>query len=253
MAAFCLGSFLLALTARAETASSRPKAVSNPLVWDSTSKRLKMDGMGKLAEFTFWVTNTAPTDASILRTETSCDCTVADLPSQPWVLRPGESGSFKARLNITGKFGLVTNEIGLVTTHGPQVLTVVAEIPLTPAPFNIPVRERDRMVAQRDRQAVFSNTSCAVCHAVPAAGKTGAALFAAACGICHDSGRRAEVVPDLTALNKATDADYWRTWITEGKDGTLMPAFARSSGGILDTNQIETLVDYLSTDARFKK
>jgi cytochrome c553 len=222
-----------------------PGQPPNPLVWDAPLKRIKMDGMTNLAVFTFWVTNTARTNVAILRTETSCDCTVAQLPSQPWLLQPGESGPLVARLNVTGKFGVVTNEVGVLTSHGPQFLTVVAEIPFTPAPFNMSPRERDRMIAQRDRQAVFRNASCAACHALPALGHAGETLFVKACAICHSSERRAAMVPDLASLTRATNAVYWREWINHGKVGSLMPAFAKSEGGILDTNQVESLVEYL--------
>src|SRR5688572_21111858 len=111
----------------------------NPFVWDSMLKQAKVDGMGKLVPFTFWVTNTSSTNASILLTETSCDCTVAQLPSQPWLFKAGERAPLVARLNITGKFGRVTNWVGVLTSHGPQMLTVIADIPSTPAPFNMKV------------------------------------------------------------------------------------------------------------------
>jgi mono/diheme cytochrome c family protein len=238
---------------RAQEASPRPAPPAHPLVWDAPLKRLKMEGMARMAEFTFWVTNASSTNVTVFRTETTCDCTAADLPPLPWDLKPGDSGSLKARINTTGKFGWVTNRIGLVTSHGPQILTVVAEIPVTPAPFNVPARERDRMIAQADRQAVFRNTSCAACHALPALGKTGAELFATACAICHGSERRAEMVPDLTALDKPTDAAYWREWITRGKTNSLMPAFAQAEGGILNDAQIESPVEYLTTNEPFKK
>ena len=87
--------------------------------------------------------------------------------------------------------------------------------------------------------------SCAACHALPTVGLAGEHLFAKACAICHISTHRAEMVPDLAALKSATGPDYWRGWIMHGKEGTLMPAFAKSSGGILDTNQIESLVEFL--------
>jgi mono/diheme cytochrome c family protein len=51
-------------------------------------------------------------------------------------------------------------------------------------------------------------------------------------------------VPDLFAIKHPTDAAFWREMITHGKPGSLMPAFALSDGGILDTNQIESLVEY---------
>jgi mono/diheme cytochrome c family protein len=147
-------------------------------------------------------------------------------------------------MNLLGRYGRVTKEIYVGTSHGGQILKVHADIPLTPAPFNVSARQRDMMAAKKDRQAVFSG-SCVSCHVLPAAGRTGEPLFAKACAICHISDHRAEMVPDLAALKHPTNAEYWRAWITQGKEGTLMPAFAQWNGGILDTNQIESLVTFL--------
>lgn len=218
-----------------------------PLHWDAMEKRIELSAMTNIAYFTFWVTNTATEEVTIHSTETSCDCTVAQAAKLlPWRLNPDDSGPLKVNLNTRGRFGLVTKTITVHSSHGSQVLTIRAQIPLTPAPANVSARQRDMMAALKDRQVVFQG-SCAACHAMPAAGKTGEALFVKACGICHTAEHRAEMVPDLAALQKETSAEYWRLWITEGKSGTLMPAFARSEGGILDTNQIESLVEYLVT------
>lgn len=148
-------------------------------------------------------------------------------------------------MNLMGRHGRVTKEVLVSTSHGPHFLKVHADIPLTPAPFNVSARQQDVLVARKDRQAVFQG-SCAACHALPAAGHTGEALFTKACAICHVSRQRAHFVPDLAALKHSPDADYWRKWITHGKEGTLMPAFARSERGILDANEIESLVEYLT-------
>ena len=53
------------------------------------------------------------------------------------------------------------------------------------------------------------------------------------------------MVPDLHALSKETSADYWRSWISTGNPGTLMPAFSKEHRGILSDEQIESLVEYL--------
>jgi mono/diheme cytochrome c family protein len=205
-----------------------------------------MTGMNQATNFMFWFTNTSTTDIFITHTESSCDCTVAKLPSQPWMILPGESFSLDVKMNLMGRHGRVTKEVLVVTSHGSHILKVHADIPLTPAPFNVAVsaRQQDVAVARKDRQAVFQG-SCAACHALPTVDRTGEALFAKACGICHLSRQRADFVPDLATLKHPTGSDYWRNWITHGKEGTLMPAFARSARGILDTNQIESLVEYL--------
>jgi cytochrome c553 len=240
---------LLLVCGMQTTVFSRENNLSNAsssfLVWNAVTNHVKTEKMGPQATFVFWVTNAASTNVSILRTETSCDCTVPQLPSLPWVLKPGESGPLVARLNTTGKFGFVTNYLGVVTHHGMQILTLIAEIPLTPAPFNTSARARERKIAEGDRQAVFSNNSCAACHALPAWGKTGEPLYNLACGICHNSEKRAADVPDLGKTTNAPTANYWRTWVTHGRAGSLMPAFAKSEGGILETNQVDSLVEFL--------
>ena len=52
------------------------------------------------------------------------------------------------------------------------------------------------------------------------------------------------MVPDLMVVREPRDAAFWQRWITEGKDRTLMPAFAREKGGPLSAEQIASLVEY---------
>src|SRR5207249_541916 len=86
--------------------------------------------------------------------------------------------------------------------------------------------------------------TCYACHVEPIGGKQGAPLFLAACAICHEAEPRATMVPDLAVARGHRDADFWRKWISEGKDKTLMPAFADEKGGPLGDAQIESLVQY---------
>jgi hypothetical protein len=52
-------------------------------------------------------------------------------------------------------------------------------------------------------------------------------------------------VPDLRALKHPTDADFWRQWITYGRAGSMMPAFAAAEGGPLSPKQIDALVEFM--------
>jgi mono/diheme cytochrome c family protein len=241
------------LSLRAEPAETKATASKPALVWDAMEKRTDLPAMTNLAYFTFSFTNTSPAETTILSTESSCDCTVAEASSKlPWHLNPGEGGTFKIRMNTLGKFGLVTKTVTVHTTEATQLLTINVKIPITPAPFNFSVRKQDVMAAQADRQAVFKG-NCAACHSLPAAHLSGSILFEKACGICHVSEHRAEMVPDLSKLKFETTLDYWRTNIMHGKVGSLMPAFAKSEGGMLETNQIESLVEYLQEEFRGEK
>ena len=99
--------------------------------------------------------------------------------------------------------------------------------------------------AKIDRQAVFKG-DCASCHLKKIAGKYGQQLFESLCTICHEANPRATMVPDLAKLQIPTNEEFWRAWITAGKAGSLMPAFATSQGGPLSDLQIASLAAYLN-------
>lgn len=221
--------------------------VVNPFVWDAMSKEITPKAGENSINFTFWVTNTGPTEARIDAVSTSCGCTVSQLPSHPnpWVLKPGESGPLTASMNLVGKFGLVQKLVHVSTSAGQQSLIVRANIPTPSTSNTLSPRERNQLMTLGDRQAVFKG-DCVKCHVEPAKDRHGEKLFIAACGICHVSDHRAAMVPDLAAVKTATNADYWRAWVTYGKPGSLMPAFAKEQGGILDEKQIDSLVEYLA-------
>ena len=70
-------------------------------------------------------------------------------------------------------------------------------------------------------------------------------IYASACATCHNSHLRAAMVPDLRTLPHPTSAEHWRTWISYGRAGSMMPAFAESEGGPLNAQQINSLVDFM--------
>jgi mono/diheme cytochrome c family protein len=110
-------------------------------------------------------------------------------------------------------------------------------------------RQKNQELAKADRQAIFKN-DCASCHSEKGKGLFGAALYKADCAICHDAEHRASFVPDIAALNRPPDTNYWLTTIAKGveKPGSLMPAFAQEHGGPLTKEQVDSLVAYMITD-----
>ena len=221
-------------------AQTTEASTNHPLVWDSLIKEYKAKPGEITNQFKFAVTNRGATEVSILAMRPSCGCTIAKLPGNPWKLAPGASGESEVTINFAGKQGLVTKQIFVDTSHGPQTLTIQVDVPVVQ---NMS-RDRNMQMALADRQAVFKN-DCASCHVTPTLGKAGHELYVAACGICHDSAHRAAMVPDLTRLQKPTDAAYWTQWISEGKTNSLMPGFATKFGGPLSDEQIKSLVEHL--------
>lgn len=193
------------------------------------------------------VTNSiTPIPVTILSVHPSCGCTTAELPPVPWTISPGTNAQIKVSVNLAGKNGMIFKTVNVSTDRGSKTLTLKINILPAPVPTMTDAdRIRAQALAKVDRQAVFKN-DCAACHVKPGEGKYGKALFDAVCSICHESPNRASMVPDIHALKIPTNEDFWRTWITHGKPGSLMPAFSTAEGGPLNDMQIASLAAYLN-------
>ena len=217
------------------------------LAWDSEFKETSVDNGALSASFVFNATNISSADAIITGTQTSCGCTVAKLPAQPWVLAPGSNGQIQVTINLAGKTGTVNKTVTvLLSNQPPQVVSIKVNIAPPPA-MSEDDRARNLQLAKADVQAIFKGT-CADCHLTPSRGRLGAGLYDTLCGICHEASpdRRASIVPNLHSLKKPTDYEFWKSVITNGKTNSLMPAFATERGGPLTEGQIHSLAEYLA-------
>lgn len=216
-----------------------------PLVFEADVLEATVQAGQTNLVFVFRFTNTAPDRVTIERVHASCGCTTPKLPAMPWVVEPGTNGVLEVAFDARGKRGQISKMLYLYTSAGFKALTVRATLPETSLAMSAQ-RNRNLQLAAADRQAVFKG-DCARCHATPGEGRAGRELFQAVCGICHEAEHRAEMVPDLRALRGSPGAEHWRQWITHGKVGTLMPAFSRDEGGPLSQEQIDSLVEYLTS------
>ena len=218
----------------------------NTLFWDGMSKETNVAADDPAAFFNFHLTNITTTPVAILNVHPSCGCTTAQLPPLPWVLPAGAGGEMEVKVNLAGKTGTIFKSVRVGTDKGYTQLMLRINI-APPRPMTLSDADRMRGVdmAKVDRQAVFRG-DCATCHVKPAEGKYGQALYAAACGICHEAQHRATMVPDLHALKTPTNEEFWRTWIAHGKPGSLMPAFSTAEGGPLNDLQIASIAAYLN-------
>jgi mono/diheme cytochrome c family protein len=240
-----LGGLLAAAAQTAKIEAPKP-APDKPtlLVWDATTKEMTPEPTAEIiagtAQFVFNVTNVSDQEVVIERMAASCGCTTIRMPAEPWHIAPHESGKVEVSVTYAGKMGVFFKTIAVISPTAPATLNVKINFPPTPQM----ARDKNRGLAEKDRQAVFKG-DCAVCHADKAHGKTGKELYIAACGICHEAAHRATMVPNLHTLNKATDYNYWKEWISNGKTNSLMPAFAISAGGPLSEEQIDSLAKTL--------
>lgn len=232
----------------------QPLQTTTVIVAPAEETRLSVDAVQKSyaakpgeesCVFTFAVKNTSEVDLIINQVRTTCGCTIAKLPSQPWRLAPGEGGDITLTVDLRGKTGTLIKSATIDLASGYKQLTIAVDIPVDASPAGASRRELNMQLAAQNRQAVFKG-ECATCHVAPAVGQMGVGLYVTACSICHDAEPRASMVPDLHTVKQSADRNYWKLMIAEGKPNTLMPAFDRRHGGPLSAEQIDSLVEYLA-------
>src|SRR5947207_2697707 len=235
----------------AQPAPAQP-VIDDFLAFDANQKDVSVTNGTSEAHFTFSLTNISSGDVVINFVQTSCGCTVAKLPSTPWKLASKESGEISATMQLAGTppGGSKIKTLTVNSDKGNKSLYVKATVLAPPPSADEMMRTNNVKMAMADRQAVFKG-DCAKCHVDTtrdSAGhdKTGKELFVAACGVCHQAVHQASFVPKLDRLPEPTSAEFWKNWISHGKPGSLMPAFAKSEGGIFSDEQIDSLVKYLT-------
>ena len=89
--------------------------------------------------------------------------------------------------------------------------------------------------------------SCGACHAQPAAGKSGAALWSAVCAMCHGADGKGTRAPSLRTPGylEGHDDSYLAQAIAYGTPSPKMPGFSETMGGPLTNAQVESLVHLL--------
>ena len=220
---------------------------AGPLVWDAVEKSQIAKAGDLMARFVFTATNISTAEVTVDEVKPGCGCTVARLPSHPWRLAPGTSSSMELAVDLRGVSGTLSRGIAVTVGTSTENLAINVVFPagITNTLGNdLDTRRWNQELSRSDHQAVFKD-ACVRCHLVPAFGKLGERLYRVSCGICHEAKDRSPMVPDLQHPEKARDAAEWRKWITQGKEGTLMPGFAAREGGPLDVAQIESLVNFL--------
>lgn len=102
---------------------------SNILAWDATEKTDDARPGDLHVSFTFSLTNVSSAPVMIYDTSTTCDCTVANLPSKPWLVPSGGTGQIQVTMDVHNKIGAVTKDVIVFTSKGNRRLKVTAVVP----------------------------------------------------------------------------------------------------------------------------
>jgi mono/diheme cytochrome c family protein len=162
----------------------------------------------------------------------SCGCLA--LAASRKRLGPRESGTIELTLNPVGKRGRIAKTVNIYSNDARdpvKTLTVFATVTHGVA-----------VVPGTPLETVLFKAKCRECHADPARGKSGKALYVAVCAMCHGAkgeGKKTTGPP----LVERPDAEM-RRLIAEGQPGSGMAGYAKERGGPLDAEQVESLVRY---------
>jgi hypothetical protein len=98
-------------------------------VFDSEKKDYSARAGEASASFTFNLTNVSSAEVIVNRVSTSCGCTVAKLPEQPWHLAPGTNGPINVTVDLRGKSGTIMKSVTVDSSAGMKSLLVQVTIP----------------------------------------------------------------------------------------------------------------------------
>lgn len=190
---------------------------------------------GQIVRHSFILENGGSEPIFIDNITASCGCTL--VASGKKSLQQGDTTHVDVIMNTAGK------------SEGPIIRSIAVTSNSRKAPNlqlllegSIVMPERKHTVAPMNVAQIFKG-SCANCHALRGQGELGLYLFRSDCAMCHHSGGDA-LPPEALSVRSPTRESLTKT-ITLGKDRSNMPAFGKSFGGPLDSEQIATLADYI--------
>lgn len=177
--------------------------------------------------------------------ETSCGCTVAKISKK--VIAPGDFTRIRVALDTSLKMGNLRKKVTVFSNdpERPQLalfVTGTVQAAATKGHARITVQPKDKLVLFKGQ--------CATCHVQKGIGKTGKALFQADCAMCHGLNAQGSKTsgPSLLQLNYENDVarQQIRRIIANGSPNSpQMPPFAKSQGGPLNDDEIDSLVSFL--------
>lgn len=189
-----------------------------------------------------WPYRNAGTDTLEIRAVVpSCGCTAT--AAEPASIAAGAAGTIAVTFDPEGQSGSVRKTITVVTNDPASphtILTILAKI--APAPPDPSMAGHPPITGQS-----LLMGSCGTCHAAPAAGKSGAALWTAVCAMCHGADGSGPRAPSLRTPGylKGHDDAFLTQAIAYGTSSTKMPGFSDVMGGPLTAAQVDSLVRLL--------
>jgi len=183
-----------------------------------------------ILECTFNFKNVGDAPLIIERVVPSCGCTTSVVSLSH--LKPGEAGRITAKINTSGKKGLIKKHISVFSNdnRNPQVILSIAA----------------NIIYHKTEGKTIFDPECTSCHVEPGKGKLGGELYKAICAYCHGHGEDGKSALGLLEMGVKEENCIERA-ITDGIPRSPMPGFSKKHGGPLSKDEITSLVEYIKT------
>jgi mono/diheme cytochrome c family protein len=214
-----------------------PAPLQPVLEFDAVQKSFGSVDQGAAVKVVFNFKNAGSADLILFKLQTTCGCTAATVST--WPFKPGQGGQILVEYDTRGKIGFTRKDVSVYSNdpRSPIVLLIEGTVE---KPAGHP--------AMKAGDVLFKG-SCAKCHAEPAAGKSGAELYQAVCAMCHEdppSKQGRWLAPNKESMAWMNQDELVKI-IGEGLDETSMPGFLKKHGGPLTAQQVQSLMEFLSS------
>ena len=153
-------------------------------------------------------------------------------------LGPQEKGKISVNINVKGKKGNIRKTIQVKTNDPANPVTILS----------LTMEVRDRMHLSKFKAKEIFNNQCSGCHVEKGNKKKGIELFQADCIMCHDFGKSASSILEMSKKSKG----YLINAIRNGVEGSSMPGWSLKNSGPFGEEEIASLVDLISKSVKAK-
>jgi cytochrome c5 len=214
-------------------------AAKQVIIIDNTLSKIELGQYydDKPLSYNFFLKNQGVDKVENLTIETSCGCTTALTPRK--FISSGKMMKVSIQSDLTGKRGIIYKEF--VVNY--KLKNIVKKKIIT---LSFSVVANIKAHHAKKLTDVLFNDKCGKCHATPAVGKKGKALFKAVCGFCHGKNGGGASARGFTSVEymKNFNPKLAKNIIEKGTTDESMPGFLNDHGGPLNAEQVDSLIQY---------
>ena len=187
----------------------------------------------------FYIVNDSNHTIKIENAYATCGCTTPQLTNK--ILKPHQKSLLKITVDTTMKTGNITKSVFVICDEKTN--------PKLEVKLLMNVKDPHKNLTKEKMAKIFTSEKCNTCHVLRGTGLFGQKLYNADCAMCHGPKAEGAVGPKLFGPYYDEKFKQKMTTITsKGSPNVItMPGFLVDNGGPLSKEQIDSIIEYLSS------